>query len=104
MYILTITYPNQEGATFDWEYYRGTHLPSAGKALSPFGLGYASVLKGEAQADGSPPVYLAQAMFSFSDEAGAKEAWKSGAATQLVADVVNFTNVAPKMQFNTAVR
>ena len=102
MYIITVTYPNDAGATFDWDYYRQTHLPRCGAAFAPHGLGYASVLKGEASADGSPPAYLAQATFSFREEDGARAALASGAA-ELMADVPNFTSVTPVVQFNTAV-
>src|SRR5436189_2740704 len=103
MYIITILYPNAEGATFDHEYYRTRHLPEVGKAFKPFGLGYASVLRGEESADGSSPAYLITTILSFRDEAGAREAMTSEGARSLIADVPNFTSVAPVVQFNTAV-
>lgn len=104
MYILTVTYPAADGATFDFDYYRQIHLPMVGEALGPHGLGYASVLKGEAALDGSPPPFLVQATFSFRDEAGARAAVASPETQQMIADIGNFTNVAPVLQFNTAVQ
>ena len=56
MYIITIHYPNADGATFDHDYYRTKHLPEVGKTFGPFGLGYASVLKGGRIATGDPVV------------------------------------------------
>ena len=103
MYIVAITYPNGEGATFDHDYYRTQHLPMVGKAFTPHGMGYASVLKGDARLDGSPPASLNQAIFSFREEEGARAAMASEEAGGLLADIANFTNVAPVIQFSTAV-
>ena len=103
MYIITIHYPNADGATFDHEYYRTKHLPEVGKAFQPFGLGYASVLKGEESVGGTPPAYFVTTILSFRDEQGARDAIASEAAKALRADIANFTSVTPVMQFNTAV-
>ncbi|MEO6433449.1 MAG: EthD family reductase [Sphingomicrobium sp.] len=103
MYILTITYPNVDGATFDYDYYRSTHLPMVGEAFGPHGLGYASVLKGEGGADGSPPTFLTYAVFSFREEEGAKAAMAAESTQKLIEDLPNFTNVTPIIQFNTAI-
>jgi uncharacterized protein (TIGR02118 family) len=103
MYIITIHYPNADGATFDFDYYRTKHLPEVGKAFGPFGLGYASVLKGEESADGSPPAYFITTILSFRDEKGARDALASEGGRALAADVPNFTTAKPQVQFNTAV-
>lgn len=103
MYIISVTYPNGKGATFDHDYYRTQHLPMAGRAFAPHGLGYASVLKGESGLDGAPPVYLIQAVFSFREEAGARAAAASPETTALMKDIANFTNVTPVIQFSTAI-
>ena len=103
MYIITIHYPNADGATFDHDYYRTKHLPEVGKAFGPFGLGYASVLKGEESADGTAPAYFVTTILSFRDEQGARVAAASEDAKALMADIANFTSVTPLVQFNTAV-
>jgi uncharacterized protein (TIGR02118 family) len=103
MYILTITYPNTKGATFDFDYFRSKHLPRAGEAFRPFGLGYASILRGEERVDGKAPAYFAMTILSFRDEQGARDAMASDAAKALMDDIANFTSVKPVMQFNTAV-
>lgn len=103
MYIITILYPNDEGSTFDREYYRETHLALVNKAFTPFGLGYGSVLMGEESADGAPPPFLVTTILSFPTEEQARAAMASDGAQTLIADIANFTNVAPYVQFNTAV-
>ena len=103
MYILTVTYPRSADAAFDFDYFRSRHLPEVGKAFGPFGLGYASVLRGEQSLDGSDPAYFATTILSFSTEQGARDAVASDAGKALMADVANFTSAMPVMQFNTAV-
>jgi len=103
MYIITIHYPTADGATFDHDYYRTKHLPEVGKAFGPFGLGYASVLKGEESVDGRAPAFFVTTILSFREEQGARDAVASEAAGALMADIANFTSVTPVMQFNTAV-
>jgi uncharacterized protein (TIGR02118 family) len=103
MYILTIHYPRSDGATFDFDYFKSTHLPEVGKAFKPFGLGYASVLRGEERVGGGDPAYFATTILSFADEEAARNAVASDAGKALANDIANFTSVAPVMQFNTAV-
>lgn len=103
MYILTITYPQSADATFDFDYFRSTHLPEVGKAFGPFGLGYASVLRGEESLGGADPAYFATTILSFATEQGARDAVASEGGKALAADIANFTSVTPVMQFNTAV-
>jgi uncharacterized protein (TIGR02118 family) len=104
MYILTITYPNSPEATFDFGYFQSTHLPAVGKAFQPFGMGYASVLRGEESVDGGDPAYFVTMVLSFATEEGARNAVKSDAGKALVQDAANFTTAMPVLQFNTAMR
>jgi|SRR5438128_4538204 len=103
MYIVTIHYPRNADSTFDFDYFRSRHLPEVGKAFGGYGLGYASVLRGEQSLDGGDPAFFATTILSFSTEEGARNAVKSDAAGALMADVANYTNVTPVLQFNTAV-
>ena len=103
MYILTVTYPRSKDATFDFDYFRTKHLPEVGKAFGPFGLGYASVLKGEESVGGKEPAYFATTILSFREEQGARDAVASDAAKALMDDIANFTSATPVMQFNSAV-
>ena len=103
MYILTITYPKSPDASFDFDYFRQTHLPEVGKAFTPFGLGYASVLRGEEMLGGGEPAYFATTILSFATKQGARDAVASDGGRALAADIPNFTTVTPVIQFNTAV-
>lgn len=103
MYILTVTYPKSPDASFDFDYFRQTHLPEVGKAFTPFGLGYASVLRGEEMLGGGEPAYFATTILSFATEQGARDAVASDGGRALAADIPNFTTVTPVIQFNTAV-
>jgi uncharacterized protein (TIGR02118 family) len=104
MYILTIAYPRSADATFDFGYFQSKHLPELGKAFKPFGLGYASVLRGEESLDGGEPAFFATTILSFAEEEAARNAVASDAAKAVVEDIANFTSVTPVMQFNTSVR
>lgn len=104
MYILTIHYSKSDGASFDFDYFQQTHLPEVGKAFKPYGLGYASVLRGEEALGGSEPAFFATTILSFSDEEAARNVVKSDAGKALAKDIANFTSVTPVMQFNTSVR
>ena len=103
MYILTITYPKSPDSTFDFDYFRQTHLPKVGEAFGPFGLGFASVLRGEETLGGGDPAFYAVTILSFREEEGARQAVASDEAKALIEDIANYTNVTPIMQFNTAV-
>ena len=103
MYIITVTYPKSPDATFDFDYFRQKHLPEVGKAFTPFGLGYASVLRGEESVGGGEPAYFATTILSFATERGARDAVASDGGRALTADFANFTSVTPLMQFNTSV-
>ena len=104
MYILTIHYPNSDGATFDFEYFHSKHLLEVGMAFRPFGLGWATVMRGEQSLDGSAPAFFAVTVLSFPTEQAARDAVASEGARRLMADLANFTSVTPQMQFNTSVK
>lgn len=104
MYSLTIHYSKSDGASFDFDYFQQTHLPEVGKAFKPYGLGYASVLRGEEALGGGEPAFFATTILSFSDEEAARNVVKSDAGKALAKDIANFTSVTPVMQFNTSVR
>jgi uncharacterized protein (TIGR02118 family) len=103
MYVLTVIYPKSGDASFDFDYFRSKHLPEVGKAFKPFGLGYASVLRGEQALDAGEPAYFAISILSFATEQGVRDAVASRAGKAVAKDIANFTSVTPIMQFNTAV-
>lgn len=103
MITISITYPHTEGAPFDWDYYVGTHLPLVGQTFRPFGLTFASVLRGIEAVGGGAPPYLVTVLLTFSDDQAARNAIASDAARKLRDDVANFTTVRPVVQINTPI-
>ena len=104
MYIVTILYPNSDGATFDFNRFHREHLPEVGQAFRPFGLGWATVMRGEESIDGSAPAFFAITVLSFPSETAARNAVASDGAKALMASLADFTSVTPVIQFNTSVK
>ena len=98
---ITVLYPNNPDIRFDFDYYRTHHIPLI-KRLYGRGIAKIQLRKGVATQDGSPVTYIAvvniwigsQKVF---DEASAKH------AKELIADVPNFTNARPVIQFDEIV-
>jgi uncharacterized protein (TIGR02118 family) len=86
---LSVFYPATEGATFDHDYYRDKHVPLAVRA---WGLDGAEIDKG---VDGP---YVAAVHFTF-DSLEAMGAAMAGEGTgEVMADVANYTTIAPVLQ------
>lgn len=103
MIIISIAYPNSPGARFDWTYYQAKHLPMVGRKLGDLGLRSASVIKGVQGADGGDPPTIAMALLTFPSLKVARSALASAEGSELIADIANFTDVAPVVQFSSAV-
>ncbi len=85
----SVFYPTTEGATFDHDYYRNTHVPLAVKTWSPVST---EIDKG---IDGP---YVAAVHFTF-DSVDAYNAALGAAGTgDVLADVANYTTIAPVIQ------
>jgi uncharacterized protein (TIGR02118 family) len=87
-------YPVTEGASFDHEYYRTVHVPMAIKA---WGLQGAEIDKGI----NGPYVAAVHVNFPSMDEFSAAMGATDTAA--VLADVANFTTIAPAMQISEIV-
>lgn len=88
--VLMVTYPAEAGATFNRDYYVGTHLPLVREKLGPHGLTGATAYFPEA--DGA---VLAVAVLAFDDAAARDAAMGSADAGPVFADIANFTTVQP---------
>ena len=86
---LTVSYPSTEGATFDHDYYCNKHVPLAVKT---WGLDGAEIDKG---IDG-PNVAAVHFKFESLDAMGAAMAAEGTGA--VLADVANYTSIAPVLQ------
>jgi len=86
---LSVLYPQTEGATFDHDYYRTKHVPLAVKT---WGLDGAEIDKG---LDGP---YVAAVHFRFASPEALAAAMGSAGTGDVLADVANYTSIAPVLQ------
>lgn len=98
---VSILYPQQEGNTFDFDYYVNVHMPRSIALLSAHeGFQGVSVERGVASAEpDSPPAYVAMCHFRFTSIEAFLQAFLPH-APELQGDMPNYTNVAPVIQFN----
>jgi uncharacterized protein (TIGR02118 family) len=86
---LSVLYPSTDGATFDHDYYRDTHVPLAVKA---WGLEGADIDKG---VDGP---YVAAVHFTFESMDALGAAMGAPGTAEVMADVANYTTITPVLQ------
>ena len=86
---LSVFYPSTEGATFDHDYYRDKHVPLAVKT---WGLDGAEINKG---VEGP---YVAAVHFKFESLDALQAAMGSKGTSDVLADVANYTSIAPVLQ------
>ena len=98
---ISILYPRTPGSTFDMEYYLRTHMPmSLGLLKTHPGFVALSVERGVAAPQSeSPPTYVAMCHYTFVTAEDFVAAFTPHAAA-LRADIVNYTNIAPVVQFS----
>jgi len=86
---LSVLYPTTEGATFDHDYYRDQHVPLAVKT---WGLSSAEIDRG---VDGP---YVAAVHFRFDSPEAMQAAMAAPGTADVLADVANYTSIAPVLQ------
>jgi uncharacterized protein (TIGR02118 family) len=86
---VSVFYPSADGATFDHDYYRETHVPLCVRTWNPQS---AEIDKG---VDG-PNVAAVHLKFDSLD--ALNEAMASEGTAAILADVANYTNIAPVLQ------
>jgi uncharacterized protein (TIGR02118 family) len=86
---LSVLYPATEGARFDHDYYRDKHVPLA---VRTWGLGGAEIDKG---IDGP---YVAAVHFKFESTEALGAAMAAEGTGDVLADVANYTSIAPVLQ------
>ena len=86
---VSVMYPNKPGVWFDHEYYRTKHVPLAVKT---WGLAGAEIDKG---IDGP---YVAAVHFKFDSLEALGAAMGNAGTGDVLADVANYTTIAPVLQ------
>lgn len=86
---LSVLYPRTEGATFDHDYYRSSHVPLC---VSTWGLDGAQIDKG---LDGP---YEAAVHFTFESLEAMGAAMGQPGTGEVMEDIANYTTITPVMQ------
>ena len=87
----SVFYPETEGATFDHDYYRDSHIPLCQKTWNPDSVEVDKGVNG-------PNVAAVHLKFASLEAMGAAMAVEGTAAIQ--ADVANYTTIAPVIQIS----
>ncbi len=99
---VSVMYPQQAGARFDHAYYRDSHMPMVKQRLGSACSHY-TVDRGLAGASpGSAPAFVA-ACHLFCDSIEAFQAGFGPHAQEIMADVANYTHIAPVLQISEVV-
>ncbi|MEE8414839.1 MAG: EthD family reductase [Desulfobacterales bacterium] len=99
MYKLSVMYPNQEDAQFDFDYYRTKHMDLVQANLSSFGLIKTEVDKGISGGGEQPAPYICVGNLYFESKEGFDKGMADVGAI-LRADIPKFTNVTPIRQIS----
>jgi uncharacterized protein (TIGR02118 family) len=99
---VSVMYPNKSGARFDHQYYRDKHMPLV-KARMGDACKYYTVDKGLAGgAPGDPATYVGMCHI-FADSIEAFQKSFGPHAKEIMADIANYTDIAPVMQISEVV-
>jgi uncharacterized protein (TIGR02118 family) len=98
---ISILYPHRAGARFDFDYYTNKHMPMSIELLSSHtGFKGVSVERGvDGAPPGTPPAFVAMCHFAFESMQAFIEAFTPNAPV-LQADIANYTDIEPVIQFN----
>ncbi|WP_432261746.1 EthD family reductase [Cupriavidus sp. TMH.W2] len=96
---VSVLYPNNDDNTFDFAYYLDQHMPMVQRLVGDACKG-SEVEEGLAGgAPGQPPAYRAAAHMYF-DSVEAFQSAFGPHANAILADVPNYTNIAPMLQIS----
>ncbi len=103
MIAVNVMYPNEDGGTFDEDYYFGTHIPMVQNHWGPMGLKGARIIKGLAGGTpGAPAPYILIAQVLFDSVEDFQQA-AAAHGDEIFGDVPNFTNLTPVVQVSDIV-
>jgi uncharacterized protein (TIGR02118 family) len=88
---LNVIYPNHEGARFDIEYYRNTHIPQAMKVMKADRV----VLIEGVPSKGAPPAFAMICHFEFASAEALAASGTAPGIEDVRADVAKFTDIKP---------
>jgi uncharacterized protein (TIGR02118 family) len=92
---VTVNYPSAEGSTFDHDYYQNTHIPLCRTS-------WPAAKSAEIDKGVNGP-NVAAVHFTFDSMEAFQASMGSEATVGVMADVANYTNIAPVMQISEIV-
>ena len=100
---VTVSYPNEPGKKFDWDYCLNTHLPLVHEHLDSRGMTKVEVDKGISGPDPSaPPSFIAVAYLTFNTVDEVHEAFKA-VGRPVMGDIPNYTDIKPTIDISESV-
>lgn len=99
MPVITVIYPSNSGTKFDADYYISKHIPLVKQRWGSLGMSDITVLRGIPGPDGAAPGISTMALLTFGSIEQFQQASKEH-GREVFADVVNFTDGQPIVQFN----
>jgi uncharacterized protein (TIGR02118 family) len=99
---VSVMYPNTPGARFDHTYYRDVHMPMV-KARMGNSCKYYTIDKGVSGGTPGAPAIYACVGDVFCDSIEAFQAAFSSHAKEIMADLPNYTDLAPVLQISEVV-
>ena len=100
---VSVMYPHAPGARFDHDYYRDTHMPLLKARMGEY-CRYYTIDRGLAGGTpGSAPAFVAMCHV-YCDSVEAFQAGFGPHAAEIMADVLNYTDLQPTLQISEVVR
>lgn len=100
---ITILYPAHEGASFDHDYYRDTHVPLAFDVFREYGCRRIEIDRGiEGPEPGQKPAFVAVCHVIVDSLEGFQKALAEH-GPKILGDIPNFTDIRPQLQVNEMV-
>ena len=97
---VTVLYPREEGASFDFDYYENTHLPLVSRHWSGAGMTSIEPLRGLGSPGGGDPPFVAITLIRFDTMQNFQAAMGGANTAEIMADIPKFTSVRPIVQVN----
>jgi uncharacterized protein (TIGR02118 family) len=96
---VSVFYPNHEGSKFDMDYYCSRQIPMVREKLGPACKGVAVEQGVGGATPGSRPGFIAMGHLYFDSIEAFQKAFGPHADT-IMADIPNYTNIQPTIQFS----
>jgi uncharacterized protein (TIGR02118 family) len=96
---VAVLYPNNAGAKFDMAYYTSKHMPMVQQKCGPACRSIAADQGIGGGAPGSQPAYIAIGYLTFESVDAFEKAF-GPQASEILADIPNYTNVRPVIQIS----